>query len=193
MAVRRILIADDDGDVRETLKSHLERMGHSVVAECANGREVVETASSARPDVMILDIKMPELDGIEAAKQVQNVWACPIVFLTGFTETELVESASEAGAIGYLVKPFRAEELGPAIEVAIKRFGDMQQAGNEVEELKRALETRKLLDRAKAHLMNTQGMSEDEAFKFIHFGARNSSRTMRDIAVEVLQKAGQQV
>jgi AmiR/NasT family two-component response regulator len=186
----RILIADDDRDVRELLRTYVERLGHVLVAECEDGLQVVSQAQESKPDLMILDIKMPAMDGLEAARQVQNTWPCAILFLTGYVEEGLIEEAGEVGAIGYLVKPFRQEELKPAIEIAWRRFKELQSAGREVAELRAALETRKILDRAKAHLMNTKGMSEEEAFKTIHFGARNSGRTMRDVATEILRKAG---
>ncbi|GMV35552.1 MAG: transcriptional regulator [Fimbriimonadales bacterium] len=190
MANWRILIADDDEAVRQVLREHLESLGHLVVAECLNGLEVVEQAAQVSPDLMILDIRMPEMDGIEAAKRAQLVSPCAVLFLTGYVEDELIQQAGEVGAGGYLVKPIRGEEIRPAIEIAVKRFRERVATEKEAEHLREALEARKLVDRAKAYLMNSKGMTEEQAFKTIHFGARNSSRTMREVAIEVLQQAG---
>jgi len=191
----RVLVVDDIAETRDIIRRQLQfDQLIEVVGLAGSGREAIDLSQKTKPDVILMDMVMPDMNGATATRTIRQQFPkVQVIALTSFKEEELVKNALEAGAIGYLVKPFRSEELGPAIEVAIKRFRDLQAAGNEVEELKRALETRKILDRAKAHLMNTQGMSEDEAFKFIHFGARNSSRTMRDIAIEVLQKAGQQV
>jgi len=186
----KILIADDDEEARNVLRDNLTRLEHEIVAECATGREVVTRAQSAKPDVMVLDIKMPGMDGIEAAKQVESTWPCAVVFVTGYIEDQLIEEAGEAGAIAYIVKPYRREEIQAAVQIAVRRFRDLQKAGTEVADLKKALETRKLLDRAKAHLMNSKEMGEEEAFKYIHFGARNTSRTMREVAIEILREAG---
>ena len=186
----RILIADDDEAVRQVLREHLHSLGHRVVAECVNGIEVAEQVAQVTPDLMILDIRMPELDGIEAAKRAQLVSPCAVLFLTGYVEDELIHRAGEVGAVGYLVKPIRVEEIRPAIEIAVKRFRERVAAEKETEHLREALEARKLVDRAKAYLMNTKGMGEEEAFKYIHFGARNTSRTMKEVAIEILQQAG---
>lgn len=186
----RILIADDDDETRKILVAHIQALGHTVAAECVNGREAISQVAEVLPDLMMLDIKMPELDGIEVAKRAQAIHPCALVFVSGFVEDELIEGAGEAGAIGYVVKPFLKQQIQAAIQIAMKRFLDLQRAGSEVAELKTALETRKVLDRAKAFLMNTQGMSEEQAFKQIHFGARNSSRTMREVAEDILHEAG---
>jgi response regulator NasT len=182
----RVLIAEDEALTRTILRARLEKLGHQVVAEAENGVQAVEAARTHKPDAIIMDIRMPEMDGIEAARQIISEEPCAILFLTAFSEDSLVEQAGEAGALAYLMKPFRKEDLPPALEVAVKRFRQMQSQGQEIADLKEALETRKLIERAKGILMDRHGLKEDEAFKRIHFQARNQNKKMRDIAQSII-------
>jgi len=148
--------------------------------------QAVEVAKSAKPDVIIMDIRMPEMDGIEAARRIVEQTPCAILFLTAFSEDTLVEKAGETGALAYLMKPFRKEDLAPALEIAVRRFRQIQSQQEKIDELTDALETRKLIDRAKGILMDRHNMTEDEAFKKIHFQARNQNKKMREIAQSII-------
>lgn len=182
----RVLIAEDEALTRTILRARLEKLGHQVVAEAENGVQAVEAARTHKPDAIIMDIRMPEMDGIEAARLIISEEPCAILFLTAFSEDSLVEQAGEAGALAYLMKPFRKEDLPPALEVAVKRFRQIQSQSQEIADLKDALETRKLIERAKGILMDRHGLKEDEAFKRIHFQARNQNKKMRDIAQSII-------
>lgn len=182
----RVLIAEDEALTRTILRARLEKLGHTVVAEAENGAQAVEAARANKPDVIIMDIRMPEMDGIEAARRIVSEHACAILFLTAFSEDALVEQAGEAGAIAYLMKPFRKEDLSPALEIAVKRFRQIQAQSKEITELKDTLETRKLIERAKGILMDRHGLKEEEAFKRIHFQARNQNKKMREIAESII-------
>ena len=185
----RVLIAEDEALTRTILKARLEKLGHQVIAEAENGTQAVEAALAGKPDVIIMDIRMPEMDGIEAARRIVEENPCAILFLTAFSEDTLVEKAGETGALAYLMKPFRKEDLAPALEIAVKRFRQIQAQQNEIEGLKDSLETRKLIDRAKGILMDRQGLTEDQAFKKIHFEARNQNQKMREIAQSIITAA----
>jgi len=185
----KVLIAEDESLTRTILRARLEKLGHRVVAEAETGVEAVEAARNAKPDVIIMDIRMPEMDGIEAARLIFDENPCAILFLTAYSEDALVERASEAGALAYLMKPFRREDLGPAIEVAVRRFRQIQGQAKEIEDLREALETRKIIERAKGILMDRHHLTEDEAFKRIHFQARNQNKKMRDIAQSIITAA----
>lgn len=189
MEALRVLIAEDESLTRTLLRARLEKLGHQVVGEAENGLQAVETARTTRPDVIIMDIRMPEMDGIEAARQITGERPCAILFLTGFADEGLVEQAGEAGALAYLMKPFRKEDLAPALEVAVRRFRQIQSQSKEIDDLKEALETRKVIERAKGILMDRHGMSEEEAFKRIHFQARNQNKKMREIAESIITAA----
>lgn len=182
----RVLIAEDEALTRTILRARLEKLGHQVVAEAENGLQAVDYARTHKPDAIIMDIKMPEMDGIEAAKQIITEQPCAILFLTAYSEEGLVEQAGDAGALAYLMKPFRKEDLAPALEVAVRRFRQIQTQTSEIDDLKEALETRKLIERAKGILMDRHGLKEDEAFKRIHFQARNQNKKMRDIAQSII-------
>ncbi len=182
----RVLIAEDEALTRTILRARLEKLGHQVVGEAENGAQAVEAALSSKPDVIIMDIRMPEMDGIEAARRIVEENPCAILFLTAFSEDTLVEKAGETGALAYLMKPFRKEDLAPALEIAVKRFRQIQTQKNEIDVLKDQLETRKLIDRAKGILMDRQGLTEDQAFKKIHFQARNENKKMREIAESII-------
>ncbi len=185
----KAVIAEDEQLTRTIIRARLEKLGHTVVAEAANGVQVVELARLHHPDVIILDIKMPEMDGIEAARQILAETPCAILFLSSFDEQELIEQASDAGALAYLMKPFRKEDLAPALEVAMRRYRQIQSMSKEIDSLKDTLESRKLIERAKGILMDRHGMSEDEAFKRIHFQARNQNKKMKDIAQSIITAA----
>ncbi len=189
MECLRALIAEDEQLTRTIIRDRLEKLGHIVVAEAADGQQAVELTRLHKPDVVIMDIKMPVLDGIEAARMILDDVPCAILFLSSFNEQELVEQASATGALAYLMKPFRKEDLAPAIEMAIARFKQIQAQRKEIDDLKDTLETRKLIERAKGILMDRHGMSEEEAFKRIHFQARNQNKKMREIAQSIVTAA----
>lgn len=185
----RVVVAEDEELTRVMVRTQLEQLGYEVVGEAETGEDAVRLALQTRPDVMILDIKMPVMDGIEAARQIVEQHPCAIVFLTAYSEEELIAQATQVGAYGYLLKPFRKQELSPAITVALTRFREMQAKDQAVRELQEALETRKLIERAKGILMDRLGLSEAEAFRRIHFMARNQNKTMKEIAQSLITAA----
>ncbi len=189
MEVLKAVIAEDEQLTRTIVRARLEKLGHIVVAEAGDGLAAVEAARQHRPDVIIMDIKMPVMDGIEAARQIISEVPCAILFLSSFGEQELVEQAGEAGGLAYLIKPFRKEDLAPALEIAVRRFRQIAAQSKEIEQLKETLETRKLIERAKGILMDRHHMSEEEAFKRIHFQARNQNKKMREIAQSIITAA----
>jgi AmiR/NasT family two-component response regulator len=182
----RVLIADDDTDVRALLRTHIERLGHEIVAEACDGEEAVEMAVQHKPDMAILDIRMPKMDGIDAANLILERAPCPVIFLTGYAEEDMVSRAGEAGAFYYLMKPFRGEDLAPALTLTAARYRQLQEKEKALEQAKQDLEARKLIERAKGLLMEKLGISEQEAFKKIHFAARNSNKAMAAVAAEVV-------
>jgi response regulator NasT len=186
---RRVLIAEDEALIRLDLKEMLEEEGYVVVAEAGDGQQAIDLASDTRPDVVILDVKMPVLDGITAAQQIVADDVAPVVMLTAFSQRDLVERAVEAGAMAYVVKPFGKADLIPAIEVSISRHQQMRALAGEVADLTDRLETRKILDRAKGVLQTQQGMSEPEAFRWIQKTAMDGRRSMREVAEAVLAQA----
>ena len=183
----RVLIAEDEALIRLDLKEMLEEEGYSVVGEAADGQQAVDLAVSLRPDLVILDVKMPVLDGISAAEQVAADQIAPVVILTAFSQRELVERARDAGAMAYLVKPFTKADLVPAIEIAVSRFQEVAALAGEVGTLKERLEVRKLLDRAKGKLQAEQGMSEPDAFRWIQKTSMDQRLAMRAVAERVLE------
>lgn len=186
MARTRIIVADDESIIRMDLKEMLTTLGYLVVGEVGDGRSAVNLARELRPDLVIMDVKMPDMDGIEAAKVLTEEKIAPVLLLTAFGQRELIERAKEAGVVGYLVKPFRESDLTPAIEVALARFGEFQAMESEVETLKDALETRKIVDRAKGILMGRDGLNENEAFRRIQKMSMNTRKSMREIADAIL-------
>ena len=182
----RILVADDEPMTRSILRERLESLEHVVVSEVDTGIKAVEAARAHKPDAIIIDIRMPEMDGIEAAKQITSERPCAVLFLTAYSEEQLVEQAGDAGALAYLMKPFRKEDLAPAIQIAMQRFRQIQSQAVEIDSLKETLETRKLIDRAKGILMTRAGLTEDDAYKRIHHQARNQNRKMKDIAQSII-------
>ena len=161
----RILLADDEAILRLDLREMLADAGHKIVGETANGQEAVKLAKELKPDFIIMDVKMPIMDGITAAKIIAADNIAPVLLLTAYSQQDIVEKASDAGVIAYLVKPVREEQLFPAMEIAAKRFQEMHKLNLELDKLKESLETRKLLDRAKGILMAAHGMTEQEAYR----------------------------
>ena len=159
----KILLADDEAILRLDLREMLTDAGHEVIGEAANGEEAVKLAKELKPEFIIMDVKMPVMDGLTAAKLIAAENIAPVLLLTAYSQQDIVEKASEAGVIAYLVKPIREEQLFPAMEIAEKRFQEMQKLNGELAQLKESLETRKLLDRAKGILMAAHGMTEQEA------------------------------
>lgn len=186
MEQTRVIIAEDESIVRMDLREMLANLGYLIVGEVGDGRSAVNLARELRPDIVIMDIKMPDLDGIEAAKTLTEERIAPVLLLTAYSQQDLVERAKEAGVVGYIVKPFRESDLAPAIEVALARFKEFQALEREVEDLKEALETRKLVDRAKGLLMDTQGLSEAEAFRRIQKMSMDTRRPMKEIAEAII-------
>jgi response regulator NasT len=183
---RRVLIAEDEALIRMDLKEMLEEEGYEVVAEAGDGRQAIELAREHHPDVVILDVKMPVLDGISAAEQIVADAIAPVVMLTAFSQRDLVERAVSAGAMAYVVKPFGKADLLPTIEIAVSRHQQMRALADEVADLTDRLETRKVIDRAKAKLQTEHGMSEPEAFRWIQKTAMDGRSSMRLVAEAVL-------
>lgn len=186
MAQTRVIIADDESIIRMDLKEMLNSLGYLVVGEAGDGISAINLARELRPDLVIMDIKMPDLDGIAAAKVLTEERIAPVLLLTAFSQQELVEGAKEAGVVGYIVKPFRESELVPAIEVALARFKEFRSLEREAAGLRDTLETRKLVERAKGVLMDTQGLKEAEAFRKIQKLSMNTRKSMREIAEAIL-------
>ncbi|MDX1891575.1 ANTAR domain-containing response regulator [Mycolicibacterium sp. 050158] len=183
----RVLIAEDEALIRMDLAEMLRDEGYEVVGEAGDGQEAVELAESLRPDLVIMDVKMPRRDGIDAAAEIATKRIAPILILTAFSQRELVEKARDAGAMAYLVKPFSITDLIPAIELAVSRFGEITALESEVATLSDRLETRKLVERAKGLLQSKQKMTEPEAFKWIQRAAMDRRTTMRRVAEVVLE------
>ena len=183
----RVLIAEDEALIRLDLAEMLREEGYDVVGEAGDGQEAVELAEQLRPDLVIMDVKMPRRDGIDAASEIAAKRIAPIVVLTAFSQRDLVEKARDAGAMAYLVKPFSISDLIPAIEVAVSRFAEVAELEREVADLSDRLETRKLVERAKGLLQTKQGMTEPEAFKWIQRAAMDRRTTMRRVAEVVLE------
>ena len=185
-APTRVLIAEDEALIRLDLKEMLEEEGYVVVAEVGDGQAAVEQAQQLRPDLVILDVQMPVLDGLAAAEQIAAARIAPVIVLTAFSQRELVERARDAGAMAYLVKPFSKNDLVPAIEVAVGRFQEMHALDAEVSDLKERLETRKVVEQAKGRLMAERGMTEAEAFRWIQRTAMNERTSMKALAEAIL-------
>src|SRR3954469_2384682 len=183
---RRVVVAEDEGLIRLDLVEMLREEGYDVVGEAGDGQQAVALAEKHKPDLVILDIKMPVLDGISAAEQIADARIAPVVILTAFSQRDLVVRASEAGAMAYLVKPFTKADLLPAIEVAMSRYAEIHALENEVEDLTDRLETRKIVERAKGILQAEQGMSEPEAFRWIQKTSMDKRLSMRAVAESVL-------
>ena len=178
----RVVIAEDEAIIRLDLKETLEEEGYTVVGETGRGDKAVDLVREHRPDLAILDIKMPGMDGLEAARLITKDRICGVLVLTAFSQREIIEEARDAGALAYLVKPFQKSDLIPAIEVAIGRFREMQALNGEVEVLGEQLEARKSIDRAKGILIDQFKMSEADSYGFIQRGAMNHRTTMKAVA-----------
>jgi response regulator NasT len=182
----RIVIAEDEAIIRLDLRETLEEEGYEVVADTGRGDTAIELVRQHKPDVAIFDIKMPGMDGLDAARVVSAEKICPVVMLTAFSQREVIEQARDAGALAYLVKPFQKTDLVPAIELAIGRFLEMKTLSGERDALDEQLELRKLLDRAKGLLIDQHSLSEQAAFDFIQKMAMSKRMRMRDVAAAVL-------
>ena len=185
----RVVIAEDEALIRLDLKEMLEEEGYVVVGEAGDGQRAVELVEEHRPDLVILDVKMPVLDGISAAERIAQARLAPVLMLTAFSQRELVERARDAGAMAYLVKPFTKGDLVPAIEMAVSRYTELAALEREVGDLTQRLETRKLVDRAKGVLQEKYGMSEPEAFRWIQKASMDRRMSMRTVA-EVVVSGG---
>ncbi|MFD1831930.1 ANTAR domain-containing response regulator [Streptomyces desertarenae] len=185
----RVVIAEDEALIRLDLKEMLEEEGYTVVGEAGDGQRAVDLAREHRPDLVIMDVKMPVLDGISAAEKIAEEAIAPVLMLTAFSQRELVERARDAGAMAYLVKPFSKSDVVPAIEMAVSRFNEMKVLTQEVADLAQRLETRKLVDRAKGLLQTQYGLSEPAAFRWIQKTSMDRRLSMRQVAEAVIQDA----
>ena len=184
---RRVVIAEDEALIRMDLAEMLAEEGYDVVGQAADGEQAIALAESLAPDLVILDVKMPRLDGIAAAQRIAEQRIAPVVMLTAFSQRELVERARDAGAMAYLVKPFSRTDLVPAIEMAVSRFTELTALEREVADLSERLETRKAVDRAKGVLQKDLGLSEPDAFRWIQKTAMDLRLSMREVADGVVQ------
>ena len=182
----RILIADDESLIRLDLREMLTDLGYDVIAEAGDGQVALDLSRKLQPDLVIMDIKMPGVDGITAAEELTREKIAPVVLLTAYSDQSLVERAREAGVVGYVVKPFRPAELMPVIEIARARFDEFRSLEREIGDLKEALETRKVVERAKGVLMETHGIRESEAFHRIRKTSMDTRKTMKEVAEAVL-------
>jgi len=182
----RVVIAEDEAIIRLDLKETLEEEGYLVVGETGRGDEAVALVRAHEPDLAILDIKMPGLDGLSAAREIAGERLAAVLILTAFSQRDLIEQARDAGALAYLVKPFQRSELVPALEVAIGRFREMKALHEQAQNLEDQLETRKAVDRAKGRLMDRHGLSEQDAFSFIQRTAMQDRQTMKAVSERVI-------
>ncbi len=185
-AARRVLLAEDEALIRLDLKEMLQEEGYDVVGEVGDGESAVRIAEQLRPDLVILDVKMPGMDGITAAERIAAGRIAPVVILTAFSQRDLVERARDAGAMAYLVKPFQKRDLMPAIEMAVSRHAEIVSLESEVSTLAERLEARKIVERAKGVLQAEHGLSEPEAFRWIQRTSMNRRSTMRSVAEAII-------
>ncbi len=186
MSQLKVVIADDESIIRLDLKKMLEEMGHSVVGEAGDGERALELTQSLRPDLVVLDIKMPVMDGLDAAKYIAEEKIAPVILLTAYSQSDLIDRAKEAGVFAYLIKPFKESDLLPAIEIAIARYLEVQDLENQVGDLQEKIETRKIVDRAKGILMDKYSLKENEAFRRIQQQSMNTRKGMREIAEAII-------
>ena len=185
-APRRVLVAEDEALIRLDLAEMLGEAGYEVVGQASNGEQAVEMATELEPDLVIMDVKMPVMDGLTAAEQIGEKRLCPVVMLTAFSQTELVERARDAGVMAYIVKPFTSNDVRPAIDIAVSRWAELKALESEVADLGDRLETRKAVERAKGILMKKLKISEAEAFRWIQKTAMDRRMGMREVADAVV-------
>lgn len=184
----RVLIADDEAVIRMGLRTMLEDKGHKVVAAATDGASAIEMMRTERPDVILLDIKMPGMDGLTAARKIMQERPTPVVMLTAYSQRELVNEAREASVFGYLVKPVKEELLDATLDLAVTRFKEWQKLQRQVHDLTKSLEAREVVDRAKQVLMEQQDLTEQQAFNKIHRTSRSRRVTMQQVAQEILDR-----
>jgi response regulator NasT len=182
----RVVIADDEAVIRLGLRAMLEDQGYQVVGDAADGKRALDLVEKLRPDLVFLDIKMPGVDGLQAARRLLADRAVPVIILTAYADRAFVDQAKEAGALAYLVKPVRESDLAPAVEMAMGRFREIQALRQEIGSLEETLETRKLVERAKGILMRREGLDEAAAFARLQKQARDTRKTMKEIAQGIL-------
>jgi len=182
----RIVLAEDETIIRMDLREQLENLGYQVVADVTDGEAAVKVSRESRPDVVVMDIKMPGMDGISAARKLTGETICPVVLVTAFSDAELIGKANEAGVMAYVMKPIRQGDLNPAIELAVSRFSEYRLLVDEVKDLAQRLETRKLLERAKGILMDSHKLSETQAFQRIQKISMDRRKSMKDVAEAIL-------
>ena len=187
-APRRVVVAEDESLIRLDIVEILRDNGFDVVGEAGDGETAVALATELKPDLVVMDVKMPKLDGISAAERLAKNHIAPVVLLTAFSQKELVERASEAGAMAYVVKPFTPNDLLPAIEIALSRYQQITTLEAEVADMVERFETRKLVDRAKGLLNEKMGLSEPEAFRWIQKASMDRRLTMHDVAVAIIEQ-----
>jgi len=185
---KRVIVAEDESLIRIDVVETLRDNGFEVIAEAADGEKAVALAEELKPDLVVMDVKMPLMDGISAAEILTKKKIAPVVLLTAFSQRELVERASEAGALAYVVKPFTPNDLIPAIDIALGRYAQIQALEEEVADMAERLETRKVLDRAKGILNNTMGLTEPEAFRWIQKASMDRRLTMKEVAQTVIDQ-----
>lgn len=188
--VRRVVVAEDEAVIRLDIVEMLREVGYDVVGEAADGESAIRLAEELRPDLVVMDIKMPVLDGISAAERITKAGIAPVVLLTAFSQKELVERARDAGAMAYVVKPFTAGDLVPALEIALSRHAEITALESEIADMTDRFETRKLVERAKSLLISSMGLSEPEAFRWIQKTSMDRRLTMREVAETVLEQIG---
>lgn len=182
----RVVLAEDETIIRMDLREQLESLGYQVIADVADGETAVKVSRESRPDVVVMDIKMPGMDGISAARKLTSETVCPVVLITAFSDAELIGKANEAGVMAYVMKPIRQGDLSPAIELSVSRFSEYRLLADEVNDLSQRLETRKLLERAKGILMDSHKLSETEAFQRIQKISMDRRKSMKDVAEAIL-------
>ncbi|HET9981106.1 MAG TPA: response regulator [Ktedonobacterales bacterium] len=182
----RIILAEDDAVIRMDLKEELERQGYLVVGQVGDGQSAVNLARELRPDLVIMDIRMPEMDGIAAAEVLTREKLAPVLLLTAYSEDNLIERARNAGVVHYVTKPWRQSDLKPAIEIALSRFQEFRAIESKVKDLEQSLETRKYVERAKGVLMDKYKLTEQEAFRRIQKLSMNNRKSMREVAEAIL-------
>lgn len=188
--VRRVVVAEDEAVIRLDIVEMLREVGYDVVGEAADGESAIRLAEELRPDLVVMDIKMPVLDGISAAERIAKARIAPVVLLTAFSQKELVERARDAGAMAYVVKPFTSNDLVPALEIALSRHAEIVALESEIADMTDRFETRKLVERAKSLLISNMGLSEPEAFRWIQKTSMDRRLTMREVAETVLEQIG---